>query len=737
MQAHAPHTPEPLSRELLLIGGGHSHVAVVRAFGMRPVAGVGVTLVSRDVHTPYSGMLPGLVAGHYGFDDCHIDLRPLCEANGVRLIHAEVEAMHPASRTVRIAGRGTLRYDWASINIGSRPALGGIAGAATHGIGVKPIDRFLAHWLGLLEDLRAHPRPCRLLVVGGGAAGVEIALSCAWRAREALGANAALFTVGIVNAAPVLLPSHNALVRRYFVRELARRGIELHSRARVASADAQGVTLADGRRLEADQLVWATQAGAAAWPAAAGLACDAGGFIRVDDCLQSVSHPDVFAAGDIAALSDPCPKSGVYAVREGQALASSLRRVVQSEAPVRYRAQRRFLSLVSTGDRRAVVSRGALFAAGRWAWRWKDRIDRAFMAMYRAEPVAPPAPGAAPAMRCGGCAAKIGGDALGRVLGDLARPPREGVEAGMEIGDDAAVLVPPPGQRLVQSVDYFRGFVDDPFLVGQVSAVHALGDLLAMGARPHSALAIATVPFAAPRVMEQTLALLMQGALKTLDAEGVALIGGHSSEGAELAFGLSVNGYAAPGEILYKGGLRDGHALVLTKGIGTGTLLAANGAAAAQGRWIDAALTGMTQSSRAAAGILRQHGATACTDITGFGLLGHLLEMLRASGTGARLRMDAVPVLDGARECLARGYRSSLHERNRADVAALVEPVTGAMARATEILLDPQTAGGLLAGIPAGHAASCVAALRAAGYPAAAVIGSCSSSVGPGGVVIY
>ena len=313
------------------------------------------------------------------------------------------------------------------------------------------------------------------------------------------------------------------------------------------------------------------------------------------------------------------------------------------------------------------------------------------MAMYRVEPAAPPEPGEAPAMRCGGCAAKIGGDALGRVLADLARPPREGVEAGMDIGDDAAVLAPPPGQRLIQSVDYFRGFIDDPFLVGQVAAVHALGDLLAMGARPHSALAIATVPYATPRVMEQTLGQLMQGALKTLDAEGVALIGGHSSEGAELAFGLSVNGYAAPGEILYKSGLRDGHALVLTKAIG--------------------ALAGMTQSSRAAADILRRHGAAACTDITGFGLLGHLLEMLRASGTGARLSIDAVPVLEGARECLGRGYRSSLHESNRANLAALVQPLSAAPAQALEVLLDPQTAGGLLAGIPLARAQSCVAEL--------------------------
>jgi selenide,water dikinase len=316
----------------------------------------------------------------------------------------------------------------------------------------------------------------------------------------------------------------------------------------------------------------------------------------------------------------------------------------------------------------------------------------------------------------------------------------KGVEAGMDIGDDAAVLAPPPGQRLIQSVDYFRGFIDDPFLVGQVAAVHALGDLLAMGARPHSALAIATVPFATPRVMEQTLGQLMQGALKTLDAEGVALVGGHSSEGAELAFGLSVNGYAAPGEILFKGGLRDGHALVLTKAIGTGTLLAANGAAAAA-RALDRRRAGRHDAVLARGG---GHPAPAR------GRRVHRHHRLRAArapaGDAARLghrgaaEIDAVPVLEGARECLARGYRSSLHESNRANLAALVHPPSAApaqaQAQALEVLVDPQTAGGLLAGIPPARAQSCVAELRAAGYPACAVIGSCSAAAGPGGVLI-
>jgi len=734
MQRSTKPAPAFLRQDLVLLGGGHSHVAVVRAFGMHPVPGVRVTLVSRDVHTPYSGMLPGLVAGHYAFDDCHIDLRPLCESSGVRLIHGEVDSLDPARSIVGIAGRGELRYDWASVNIGSRPSLAGIEGASRHGVSVKPIDGFLASWQSILGELRDDPRPARLLVVGGGAAGVEIALACDWRARQVLGGGAAALRIGIVDSGTDILPRHNPLVRRYLLRELSRRGVAVHCGVRVSAADAGGLRLADGRRIDAEHLVWATNAAAAAWPAEAGLACDAAGFVRVDASLRSLSHPRVFAAGDIAALPEPRPKSGVYAVREGVVLARNLRRAVLGEQPLAYRPQRRFLSLLSTGDRRAVVSRGPIFGAGRWAWRWKDRIDRNFMEMYRAEPQPAPEPGADPSMRCGGCAAKVGGEALGRALASVSREPRADIEAGIERADDAAVLEPPPAQRLVQSVDYFRAFIDDPFLVGRVAAVHALGDIYAMGARPHSALAIATVPYSAAPLMEQTLRELMAGAQSTLDAEGVALVGGHSSEGAELAFGLSVNGWAAAGDILYKSGLREGDALLLTKAVGTGTLLAANAAAAARGRWIDGALAAMTLSGRAAAAVLRAHGASACTDVTGFGLLGHLLEMLRASGIGAILHPVSVPVLAGAAECLSQGYRSSLHESNRGALAAALEVPAASLA--VEMLLDPQTAGGLLAGIPREAAAACLAALREAGYADAAVIGACSSSIAAGRVLI-
>lgn len=725
---------EPIRHELLLIGGGHSHVAVIRHFGMNPLPGLRVTVLSRDVHTTYSGMLPGLIAGHYQFDDCHIDLRALCQANGVRLIHGTVIGIDRERQQVLLEDRPALRYDWVSVNIGSRPALHTIPGACEHGIAVKPIDRFLDHWHAVTAELANKPRAYRIAIVGGGAAGIEVALACMHRLRTLLGANSALVSCDLVCAASQLLESHNARVRAFFDTRLGAAGIKVHCAQRVIEAHDDGLQLGDGARIAADLIIWAIHAGAPGWPRDSGIACDQEGFIRVDQSLRSVNEPRLFAAGDIAALPLPVAKSGVYAVRAGMILAGNLRRVVLAKPLRTYRPQLRFLSLLTTGERHAVASRGPLFAAGRWVWRWKNHIDRAFMARYRPQPAAPTPRGEDPEMRCGGCAAKVGSETLGRVLAQMHTLRREGIVHSLASAEDAAVLLPPAGQQLVQSIDYFRTFIDDPYLLGRIAALHCLGDIYAMGARPHSALAIATIPWAAPAVMEQSLHQLMQGALRTLEHEQVTLLGGHSNEGAELGFGLSVNGYAMPQQLLLKSALRSGHALILTKAIGTGTLLAANQAAATEGRWIEQAIANMLLSPRIALEILRTHGVAACTDVTGFGVLGHLLEMLRASEIGAHLRPAAIAVLPGAHQCLARGYRSSLHHGNSVYLDSLterVEPSPG-----TDLLLDPQTAGGLLGAVPAEQAERCVAALQAAGYPDAAIIAACDPQISAGRVAL-
>lgn len=278
---------------------------------------------------------------------------------------------------------------------------------------------------------------------------------------------------------------------------------------------------------------------------------------------------------------------------------------------------------------------------------------------------------------------------------------------------------------MVHSVDFFRSFIDDPYVFGKVAANHALGDIWAMGAEAQSATAIATVPPGLESKVEDVLFQMMSGALEVLNEANCALVGGHTGEGRELALGFAVNGLIDDNsaKILRKNGMQPGDVLILTKPIGTGALFAAHARLAAKGRWIDAALQSMVVSNRLGAKCLSEYGATACTDLTGFGLLGHLLEMTRPSGVDAELSLSALPLLEGVVECVAAGIVSSLQSANVRLRRALRNQEAMVTHPRYPLIFDPQTAGGLLASVPADQADACVAALRKLGYASTTAIG--------------
>ena len=564
-------------------------------------------------------------------------------------------------------------------------------------------------------------KPERVAVIGAGPAGLDAAL-----------------IIYLLTDGPEILPTHNAGVRRRFMRVLGERGIAVHPNSKVVGVEPNGVQVENGDFQPADAVLWVTYAAAPEWPEKSGLAVDKEGFIAVDRELRSLSHPEVFAAGDIASMPDPRPKSGVFAVRQGAVLTENLRRAAAGRPLKRYRPQKRFLGLISTGDTYAVASRGNWSWEGRLLWTWKDWIDRRFMRRFNDLPEmgqepAPDLGGIADAqairelstlaMRCGGCGAKVGSTVLSRVINRLPAQRRDDVLIGLDSPDDAAAFEVPPGKVMVQSVDYFRAFIDDPYTFGRIAANHALGDIFAMGAEAQSALAIATVPYGREQIVEQTLSELMSGALDTLAPTGAVLAGGHSSEGAELAFGLTVNGLIAKDALLRKGGMQPGDTLILTKPIGTGTLFAADMRGKAKGRWVDGAIQSMLVSNQDAASCLHRQGATACTDVTGFGLLGHLVEMTRASDADVQLELGAVPLIDGAEQTVAAGILSSLQPQNVRLRRAVRNPETLSTHARYPLLFDPQTAGGLLASVPADAASPCVDELRELGYPHAIIIG--------------
>jgi selenide,water dikinase len=741
----------PVVKDLVLIGGGHAHVYVLKSLAMNPCEGARVTLIAKDLHTPYSGMLPGLVAGHYSWEETHVDLEPICRSGNFRIIHDEAVGIdHANKRVLMRSGRPGVRFDVCSVDVGITPRASDVAGANEHATPVKPIFGFNARWEAMLARVLEGGKKCDVCVVGGGAGGAELALSMRYRMREelkkrGLDENLAAFTLVTRGK---LMPSHAKGVRKTFLKVFDEAGVRVIEDDGVARAESKTLVLQSGREINADECIWCTQAGAAKWlKESTDLALDDDGFIAVNATLESTSHQHVFAAGDVAnVLKHPRPKAGVFAVRQGPPLDKNIRRALLGKSLVDFTPQKLFLGLITIGGKSAVLSYGnyafgGIGPVGERLWRWKDKIDRKWMKMYQEMPdmkeeaidASPLALAAgeetiaalrAVPMRCGGCGAKVGATVLSRVMKRLEPiPTNKNVEVGIDQPDDAAVVSVPPGMVGVQTVDYFRAFVDDPYMFGQIAAVHALGDCWAMGADPHAALAIATVPYGLETQVEETLYQMMAGACSILRDAGCGLAGGHSSEGAELSLGFSVHGAAPREKLMKKGGMKAGHKIILTKPVGTGTLFAADMRSKAQGRWISNALNSMRQPSAVAAKTLFDHGATSCTDVTGFGLLGHLVEMCKGSNAAAVLDMDAVPILPGALECVESGITSSLQPANVRLSRAVANPSTVSGAPKYPLLFDPQTAGGMLASVPSENASAAVDALRSAGYPHTNIIG--------------
>jgi selenide,water dikinase len=688
----------PIATDIVLLGAGHAHVEVLRRFAMRPEPGVRLTLIGREPETPYTGMLPGLIRGEYTLDQAHIDLAPLTAWAGARLILSEATGIDLAARRVAVTGRPDVPFDLLSIDVGGQPAMPPDAG-----VPVKPIGQLLARLAALETEL---PPGARIAVIGGGAGGTELALALARRYRE----RAQIILVCDTAEPLATAPSYARSVVRT---ALVNAGVQLACGVRAGTLSNGRLSLSDGSFLEVATALWANGVVGPEFLAASGLACDATGCVRVDATLRSVSHDFVFAAGDCAAIErNPRPKSGVWAVRAGPPLAANLRRAARGQPLRRWRPQSQALAILSLGDERALAWRNGIALSGHTMWRWKDWIDRRWMRMYQ-QPMA--AMAADDPMRCGGCGAKVGAEVLAGALANLPRLPGPDVLIGLDAPDDAAVMLPPPGLAVVQSVDHFRAFINDPFVFGEIAAAHALSDLHAMGARPWTALAVAAVPYTTGDKMRTELADMLQGATSMLAADGCTLVGGHSAEAAEPALGFAVTGLADPAKLLRKSGLRAGDALILTKPLGTGIVLAGNMRGLARASWLLAAIASMRTSNGAASHILREHGAAACTDVTGFGLAGHLLEMLRASQVGAILWPDRVPALPGALELAAQNVASTLAPENRRQMQN-----AGTDARAA-LLFDPQTSGGLLVGIAPERADTCVTALRTAGIDAAII----------------
>ena len=711
---------------VVLLGIGHTNAHVLRMWKMKPVRDAQLICVSNAWKASYSGMLPGVLAGQYPVERMEIDLARLCASAGARLIVDEVCGIDLDARRLQFTNRAELPFDALSIGIGSVPVTAGIETSAAL-LPIKPMQTFLARLHQRLTEIVEHrsARPIRIAIVGAGAGGTEITFCLPKRLDQWFPDQR--FEIALITSnahvASGCIPATVQLVEE----ELRAAGISSMTGRRVAKVSEQAITLDDGQQIETDLAIWATGATAPPLLAKLGLPTDDRGFLLIESDLRVQGQDSIFAVGDTGTMrGTPTKKAGVYAVRQGPILWRNLRRLLKSKPLQKYVPQTDFLTLLNLGDGRAIAQyKGRAFCGG-WCWRLKNYIDSKFMSMYqdyrpmemKPEPADPDTQ-----MRCTGCGGKVGGSVLSRVLHRLDAPQNEHVLIGLDEPDDAAVIQSPGGQPMTVTVDFFTAPLDDPYIVGRIAALNSASDVFAIGAKPIAALAQITVPFGSPRRQEQVLYETLAGSLHEFRQMGCSLAGGHTIEGPNLTIGFTVMASPVSGSPRQKGNVRPGDKLVLTKPLGSGILLAAHMQASCRGEWMEELLKTMLLSNQPASTLLQHFDIAALTDVTGFGLAGHLLEMLKAAGLAAEMHIDAIPLLSGADEMLAQGIESTLAPANR-DVEQSIRASEAIRGRAEySAVFDPQTCGGLLLGVKADDLDAVLSMLRTQSGIEPAVVG--------------
>jgi len=724
-------SPMSLSRDLVLVGGGHAHALVLRMWGMDPLPGARLTVIDPTPMAPYTGMLPGLVAGHYQRDALEIDLVRLARFAGARLLIGAVTDIDATAGRMHVAGHGDIAYDVGSIDIGIHSGMSDLPGFVAHGTPAKPLGPFAAGWDSFVARVAAGEAAPQAAVIGGGIAGIELAMAMAHRLRKAV-RHPRTVEVTLIERAAQIAPDTPA-TRPRLLRALDEMSVRVLTDTQVTGVTADGASLSSGPCVPAGFIAGAAGARAHPWIAETGLPVTDAGFLRVGPDLRINGTETLFAAGDCAHLDHaPRPKAGVFAVRAAPVLRDNLRAALSGGRLRAFRPQRQYLKLISLGGKSALAERGGLTFAAPFLWRWKDRIDRKFMEQFNPLPAmeAPKRPRVAALDEeagdyplCGGCGSKVAPAVLSETLAAQQHGTRPDILSGP--GDDAALL-DLGGVRQVLTTDHLRAFIADHGLMARITALHALGDIWAMGARPQAALVSITLPRMSQTLQARTMAEIMAQAGSVLRAAGTEIVGGHSSMGAELSIGFTLTGLL-DGAAITTRGAQSGDALILTRPIGSGTLLAAEMRGLAHGGDIAALLATLAKPQGDAAEILGD--AHAMTDVTGFGLAGHLQAICRAAQVGARLDAQAIPVFAGAEGLAAQGIRSTVWNANRQ-----ASPVTGAGEDPRAVLLhDPQTAGGLLAAVASETAEARLQALIAVGHDAA-IIGHVTE--GPAGITL-
>lgn len=682
---------------IVLLGVGHTNAHVLAKWKMEPIPDSELICVSKFPIATYSGMLPAVLAQQQPVSSMEIDLVALCASANATLILGDVNGLDRQKRELLFSDRPAVEFDALSIGIGSVPQLKQIEIDSANVISIKPMQTFLTRLENLIKANEKHAgSKLKIAVIGGGAAGVEI--SCCLKSYLKVQADFPQVQITLVNRSDKILSGSSDGMRKRVTRALARNEIAVSCSSDVVQITNDKVLLKSGEQLDADIVIMATGAAATPLLQRLGLPLSDSGFLLTDNTLKTIAGDPIFIVGDTGTmLSHPVDKAGVFAVRQGPILWENIQREVARKPLKQFRPQKRTLRILNTGDGSAIAEKGRLSVEGQWVLALKNLIDNRFMRKYQTDlSVSDEQNMDIPdKMHCRGCGAKLGSAPLFSALEELS------------VSHDDAALIKFHSEKVVISTDFFPTPFRDPWLNGRVAAIHAVNDVWAMGALPIAVVNQLVVPHGKSASQEKYVADALAGAnhefsLMAVERHPLRVEGGHTCVGPQSQIGFTVLGELL-GELPFtKSAARPGDLIYLNKPLGSGLLLAAQRRAkCSAAAWMELVDLLTTHSERFAI-VAHKSGVEAATDVSGFGLIGHLMEVVRFSGVRANLHLDAIPVINAAVKLSEQGLRSSLFPENYKTSQFVDGKITDPI---VPLLYDPQTSGGLLCCVPA--AAAC------------------------------
>ena len=693
----------PITNDLVLIGGGHSHLSVLMKLSKRPINGNRITLITNEIDTPYSGMIPGYIEGIYSWRDSHIDLYRLCLKLNVRFIHAEVERVSAYEKEIYFKDRPKIKFDVLSINTGIQSNNREIKGAAKYCLPVKPISKLTNNFLNKITNFKS------IAFIGGGAGSVELALAIK---KRFLNINQDI-KITIITGKRGLLSTFPQKTKLTSLKTLEKFKIDIIEYKRVLEVKPKQIILSDKSMLKIDKAILSTNSMTPKWLAKSDILLTKDNYILVNKSFQT-NYKYVFASGDVIDFNNQnLKKAGVFAVRSGKPLAINIKQFILGKKLVEYKFNKNYLALIGTSKRSAIATKYNLTFNSRFFFYLKKYIDQNFIKKFSDFKIRKKFTLEAlktdvlnifvkhkekitdknDIMQCKGCAAKVPLNALKQAL------PKDIVSTS----EDAVSV---PGQpELYQTVDMISSIITDPFLLGKIAANHSISDMVSVNSKITSAMMILQLPLSKTEINSRDLEQVLLGANEIFKTIDCPLIGGHTMIGKDKdpVIGFSILGQKQKKIKIMKNRrkIKTKDLLILTEKIGSGLIFAGINNYLIDSYFQIDVIKQMIKGNLNFGKISNQLNILSMTDITGFGLANHLLNLIKRdnSKTGLTIYPNKIPLFEGVNECLNKDIKSSLFKSNY-DIAQKDIIYKRDKSKLDNILYDPQTVGGIAFIIP-------------------------------------